>query len=426
MLRHDAQLVSGTADLIVRNGIVVSASAAVRADAVVADGRVRALTEPGTPVPGRPAEIDATDRLVLPGGVDPHCHVGFTSGSLTTLDDYRQATTAAIFAGTTTIVDFAIPRSGEMPIDVARIQQAKATQGGCDSALHACIVEWDDSVPGQLRDLAQMGIATVKMFTTYRGETMASDEAIFKVMKELHQLGGIVFVHCEANHIIEDQQERSAANGRISARYHRETRPAIAETASVSAVISMAETLGAPVYLVHQSSPESLELAAAARLRGTRVISEAVTHHLVLDDTRYDHARPERYVCCQPLRPRTMVDAMTAGLWNGSITAIGSDHCCYDEPEDQREPRRAHHAERAAGCGASHACCLQRVRAQSRPACRPVRRTLLHSTRTSERDLAPQGRAAAGLRCRRSDLGPDAYPAGTRRGHTHGERLQPV
>ena len=267
---------------------------------------------------------------MLPGGVDPHCHVGFTSGEFTTLDDYPQATRAAVSGGTTTIVDFAIPRPGQVPAEVAAVQQAKAGQGVCDSALHGCVVEWDPTVPGQLRDMAAMGIRTVKMFTTYRGETMASDEAIFKVMKELRGLGGMVYVHCEANHIIEDQQERSAAAGRIAARYHRETRPPIAEGASVAAVIAMAETLAAPVYLVHQSTPGALELAAAARLRGTAVMSEAVTHHLVLDDTRYEGENPERYVCCPPLRPRPVVDALTAGLWNGAITTIGSDHCCYD------------------------------------------------------------------------------------------------
>jgi len=327
---RDAHQLPGPVDLVVRNGTVVSAGSAVRADVLIADRRVYALTEPGTAVTGRLGEIDATGRLVLPGGVDPHCHVGFTSGAFTTLDDYRQATQAAVCGGTTTIVDFAIPRPGEVPIEVATAQQAKASQGLCDSALHACVVEWDTSVPGQLRDLAAMGITTVKMFTTYRGETMASDQSIFKVMKELRDIGGMVFVHCEANHIIEEQQERSAAAGRIAARYHRETRPPVAETASVSAVIAMAEALGAPVYLVHQSSPDCLELAAAARMRGITVFSEAVTHHLVLDDTRYDGASPERYVCCPPLRPRPMVDAMTGGLWNGVISTIGSDHCCYD------------------------------------------------------------------------------------------------
>jgi dihydropyrimidinase len=291
---------------------------------------VRALTEPGAPLPDEWSAIDATGRLVLPGGVDPHCHVGFTSGSFTTLDDYRQATQAAVCGGTTTIVDFAIPRPGEVPIEVATAQQAKTSQGVCDSALHACVVNWDASIPGQLRDLAAMGILTVKMFTTYRGETMASDESIFKVINELNKIGGILFVHCEANHIIEEQQERNAAGGRIAAPYHRETRPPIAETASVATVIAMAEALGAPVYLVHQSSPDCLQLAAAARMRGITVFSEAVTHHLVLDDTRYDGDNPERYVCCPPLRPRLMVDAITAGLWNGNITTIGSDHCCYD------------------------------------------------------------------------------------------------
>lgn len=324
--RHSAERV----DLVVRNGTVVSAGAAVRADVLIAEGRVHALTEPGVQQAGRAAEIDATDRLVLPGGVDPHCHVGFTSGAFTTLDDYEQATRAAVFGGTTTIVDFAIPRPGEVPLDVARVQRAKASRGLCDSALHGCVVEWDDTVPGQLREMAAMGIVTVKMFTTYRGETMATDEAIFKVMKELRHVGGMVFLHCEANHIIEDHQECNAARGRIAARYHRETRPAIAETASVATVISMAEALGAPVYLVHQSSPECLELAAAARLRGIAVFSEAVTHHLVLDDSKYQGGSPELFVCCPPLRPQPMVEAMTAGLWNGSVSTIGSDHCCYD------------------------------------------------------------------------------------------------
>ena len=102
----------------------------------------------------------------------------------------------------------------------------------------------------------------------------------------------MAFVHCEANHIIEEQQERSAASGRIAARYHRETRPPVAESASVSTVIAMAEALGAPVYLVHQSTPDCLALAAAARLRGVSVFSEAVTHHLVLDDGKYAGPAP--------------------------------------------------------------------------------------------------------------------------------------
>ncbi|MGH1554268.1 hypothetical protein ACRAWF_27020 [Streptomyces sp. L7] len=100
-------------DLVVRGGTVVNADWQGTADVLVGGGKVLGVVEPGAyrtvQAPGT-TEIDASGRLVLPGGVDPHCHVGFTSGDFTSLDDYRQATTAAVFGGTTTIVDFAIPR----------------------------------------------------------------------------------------------------------------------------------------------------------------------------------------------------------------------------------------------------------------------------------------------------------------------------
>ena len=186
---------TASVDLLVRGGTVVNSAWRGAADVLVRDGRVLALVEPGTHTGGAGTEIDATGKLVLPGGVDPHCHVGFTSGEFTSLDDYRQATTAAVFGGTTTIVDFAIPRPGQRPVEVAAAQRAKASQGLCDSALHGCVTAWDDTIPEQLRELTGGGIVTVKMFTTYRGESMADEDTILKVMTQLPDLGGIVVVH---------------------------------------------------------------------------------------------------------------------------------------------------------------------------------------------------------------------------------------
>lgn len=317
------------ADLAVRGGTVVEAHWSGPADVLISGGRVTALAEPGTPAPGA-TEIDATGRLVLPGGVDPHCHVGFTSGDFTSLDDYRQCTTAAVFGGTTTIVDFAIPRPGQAPADVAYAQRAKASEGLCDSALHACVVEWDDSVPDQLGSLVADGISTVKMFTTYRGETMANEDTILRTMAALRDLGGMVVIHCEADHIIGDAQDRCAAEGRIGARDMAATRPSLAETASVAEVLAIAESVRAPVYFVHQSTAEAVELVAAARRRGVAAYSEAVAHHLVLDDTAYGGDHPERFVCCPPLRSREAVRDLGRHLFTGEITTIGSDHCCYD------------------------------------------------------------------------------------------------
>lgn len=331
-----------TIDLIVRGGTVVEASWQREADLFIEDGRIAAVVAPGTPAPvgaDGVRVLDATGRLVMPGGVDPHCHVGFTSGEFTSLDDYRQCTTAAVFGGTTTIVDFAIPRPGEVPIEVARAQRAKAGQGLCDSALHASVVDWDDTVPEQLRTLVNEGIVTVKMFTTYRGESMASADTILKTMQVLTDVGGMVVIHCESNPIIEEDQRQAAERGEIDASHMHATRSHLAETAAVAEVLSIAEALDAPVYFVHQSTPEAIELVAEARRRGVVAYTESVAHHLVLDDAHYRGAHPERFVCCPPLRDRATVDALGGYLFNGEITTVGSDHCCYDTAQKERHPR---------------------------------------------------------------------------------------
>jgi dihydropyrimidinase len=328
-------------EVAVRGGTLVDAQWHGQADLFTAGGRVTAIVEPGTPLPPGSAgatEIDAAGRLVLPGGVDPHCHVGFTSGDFTSLDDYLQCTTAAVLGGTTTIVDFAIPRPGQAPADVAYAQRAKASQGLCDSALHACVVAWDDSTADQLGSLVSDGIVTAKMFTTYRGESMADDDTILRTMTVLRDLGGMVIIHCEANHLIEEAQQRCAAADRVDAGSMPHTRPELAETASVAEVLAIAESVHAPVYFVHQSTTEATELVASARRRGVPAFTETVAHHLVLDDSRYGGSEPERFVCCPPLRPAAAVAGLGGQLFTGAVTTIGSDHCCYDL--EQKRSRR--------------------------------------------------------------------------------------
>ena len=319
-------------ETVVRGGTVVESTWQGEADLFISDGKVVAVVATGTALPSDSlgaAVIDATGRWVLPGGVDPHCHVGFASGEYTSLDDYLECTTAAVFGGTTTIVDFAIPAPGERPLDVAYRQRAKASEGLCDSALHASVVEWDDTTAAQLETLVGEGIVTVKMYTTYRGETMASADTILKTMQVLKAEGGLVIIHCEANPIIEEDQRRAVVRGEIDAVHMATTRSELAETAAVAEVLAIAETLDAPVYFVHQSTPAALALAADARSRGVRAYSETVAHHLVLDDSLYEGATPERWVCCPPLRSREVVDALGEHLFNGEVTTIASDHCCY-------------------------------------------------------------------------------------------------
>lgn len=333
-------------DLIVRGGTLVESEWQGLADIHISDGVVAAVVAPSTPPPAGSEDatvIDAAGLLVLPGGVDPHCHVGFASGEYTSLDGYLECTTAAVFGGTTTIVDFAIPRDGEAPLDVARRQRAKAEQGVCDSALHAGVVEWDPTVPEQLRTLCEEGIVTVKMFTTYRGESMASTDTILRTMQALRDTGGMVVIHCEANAIIEEDQRRSAYAEELGAAHMASTRSELAEASAVAEILAVAERLDAAVYFVHQSTPEVVELVAAARRRGVKAYTETVAHHLVLDDSKYLGDHPERYVCCPPLRSRERVDGLGRYLFNGEITTIGSDHCCYDSAQKSEHKHDVRH-----------------------------------------------------------------------------------
>ena len=326
------------APLVIRGGTVVDAGWQGQADLLIAGGVVKALLAPGSEVPAGTAELDASGRLVLPGGVDPHCHVGFTSGAFTSLDDYRECTTAAVFGGTTTIVDFAIPRPGQQPIDAANAQRAKAGEGLCDSALHGCVVEWNETTADQLTEMARSGVRTIKMFTTYRGETMADDDTVLATMATLRDLGGMVVIHCEANAIVEDAQRRVADEGGAAADRMADTRPVLAETAAVARILAIAESQCAPVYFVHQSTAAAVALVADARRRGLPAFTESVAHHLVLDDSCYAGEEPERFVCCPPLRSRSEVEDLGRQLFTGAITTIGSDHCCYDL--DQKRSHR--------------------------------------------------------------------------------------
>lgn len=322
---------TGPVDLVISGGTVVDATWSGPADVWVRQERIVAVVETGTVPPGSDHRtIDATGRLVLPGGVDAHCHVGYTSGEYTSRDGYRECTIAAVHGGTTTIVDFAIPSPGEVPLEVARRQRALAGDGVCDSALHASVVEWDDTTEDQLRTLVDEGIVTVKMFTTYRDETMASADTIMRTMRALRDLGGMAVVHCEDNSIIEEDQRRSALRDEIDAAHMAGTRSELAETAAVAEVIALAEAIDAPVYFVHQSTPAAVGLSADARRRGVKVYTEAVAHHLVLDDSRYAGDDPERWVCCPPLRPADRVEGLGSLLARGEVTTVSSDHCCYD------------------------------------------------------------------------------------------------
>ncbi|MDI3196013.1 amidohydrolase family protein [Pseudarthrobacter sp. AL07] len=318
-------------DLVISNATVVNADGRKNAHVVIRGGKIAELADAAHPVPQASVTIDACGRLLLPGGVDGHCHVAQVTGKHRTLDDYAVTSTAALWGGTTTIIDFGIPRDdSETPLEAARNKISLARDSRCDVGLHASVVRWDETVPEQLDELAALGIRSVKMYTTNRGSTMADNDTILRVMKQMVRLDGLTYIHAEHDAIIADCTAEHAATGDIGIRHLHQTRPELAEEISVKETLAMAEYTGAPVYFVHQSTPGAVDLVTEARLRGLAAYSETCPHYLALDETVYGEAFPEWYACCPPMRSPETVAALKERVLTGAVHAVASDHSCYD------------------------------------------------------------------------------------------------
>jgi dihydropyrimidinase len=310
---------------------VVNHDSARRSHVVVDEGVVTEVLDAGRPVPDADRVVDATGRVVVPGGVDGHCHIAQVTGRYRTLDDFAITTTAALWGGTTTVMDFGIPRDAtESPLAAAQAKAELAQQARCDVGLHGSVISWDDTVPAQLQTMAEMGIRSVKVYLTNRGTTMADDDTVLRVLAEMRRLDGLTYVHAEHDALVVDCTRRHAEAGRTHVRHLHVTRPELVEEASVREVLAMADYVGSPVYFVHQSTPVAVDLVRRARARGQEVLSETCPHYLLLDEEVYAGPTPEWFACCPPIRSAATARALRERLAAGAIDTVSSDHSCYD------------------------------------------------------------------------------------------------
>ncbi len=328
-------MTDGAVDLVISGGTVVTDTWSGPATVLVNDGRILGVVDAGVPHERIRARrtINAFGKLVIPGGVDPHCHIGLKLGAYTTLDDYTSASLAALAGGTTTVVDFAIPTTGQDPLDALQHRLEAAASSRCDYAMHGCINAPTPSIPATVRAFVDVGVRTIKLFTTYRGLLMIDTETIEQVMAALGEVSGLTYVHAESNELVESAQSLAERDGRIGAAGHAATRPIAAEERAVADVLAAAERVRAAVYFVHQSTPGAVDLVTAARERGLHAFSESCPHYLALDDGCYASDHPERWVCCPPLRDRATVDMLAGRLQMGFVHAVGSDNCCYNSAQ---------------------------------------------------------------------------------------------
>jgi dihydropyrimidinase len=330
---------TGRFDLVVRNGDVAAFGAVHTLDIGIRDGRIASLSEAGLPSGGGTPELDATGLVVLPGGIDTHTHVRWPYDQRRTADDFGSATRAAALTGTTTIVDFVPPAAGTALLDacVARVEEALADDPVIDFALHPILASADPRTVEQLGAVIEQGFTSFKMYTTY-ADRRIDDGAAWTLMGAIAAHGGLPGFHAENHELIRSATSRQAATGDVSPADFPASRPALAEAEAIQMVSLFARRLGTPVWIYHVSGAEALDAIRAARAAGSRVFAETCTHYLTLDDSVFSGPDPWRYVISPPIRSAADRDALWAGVADGAITAVGSDHCAYATGEKAATP----------------------------------------------------------------------------------------
>jgi dihydropyrimidinase len=323
---------------LIKNGRIVTATDDYVGDILVEDETIALI--------GRRLEvaadriIDATGKLVIPGGVDPHTHMELPFGGTMSSDDFRTGTIAAAHGGTTTIIDFAVQYKGQSLTEALDAWHRKAEgKPAIDYSFHLIITDLPDERLPELKRLIQdEGVTSFKLFMAYPGVFLVDDGTIFKAMTAAADAGGLICMHAENGVVIDVLVRRALAEGKTAPRYHALTRPTKAEAEGTARAIAIAEMAGAPVYIVHLSCFDALQKVKEARDLGLPAFAETCPQYLFLDSSLYEQEGFEgaKYVMTPPLRDKWNQDELWKGLRTDDLQVISTDHCpfCFKEQKE--------------------------------------------------------------------------------------------
>src|SRR5215469_474749 len=317
-------------DLVIRNGTVVTAADTTVCDIGVKDGVIATL---GSSLGAGAREIDASGKLVLPGGIDSHCHIDQrSSAGVVCADDFYSATVAAAFGGTTTVIPFAAQHRGQsLRRVVEEYHEAARPKAVIDYAFHLIISDPTEQVMGQeLPALIRDGYTSFKVYMTY--DLLALDDGqMLDILALARREGALVMVHAENHDIIKWLTGRLLERGLGAPRYHAVSHARLAEGEATNRAVTLSELLDVPILLVHVSAGEAIEVIRSAQTKGLKIYGETCPQYLFL--TADDLAKPgiegAKFCCSPPPRDHAAQQAVWTGLRNGTFQVLSSDHARY-------------------------------------------------------------------------------------------------
>ena len=323
-----------TFDLVIKNGLIVTAETTYQADIGVQGERIAAISQDLTGT----KTIDATGKLVTPGAIDIHVHMQMPiGGGVFSADDFFTGTRAAAFGGTTTIIDFVEPEPQEPLLQALAARQAEADpRVVIDYGLHMTLAPPDLAKLDQVPAVVEAGCPTFKLYMAYGFRL--KDGELMQALEAVRDVRGLSVVHAENWDLICALVERNLAAGRTAPHWHPRSRPALMEGEAAGRLIDLAALVGTPVHIFHVSCAAVVERIADARRRGLPVTGETCPQYLLLTQALYDRPGVEGTlpVCSPPLRTEVDQARLWQALAQDALQIVTTDHCPFAKADKAR------------------------------------------------------------------------------------------
>uniref|UniRef100_A0A8C8A0L2 Dihydropyrimidinase n=1 Tax=Oryzias sinensis TaxID=183150 RepID=A0A8C8A0L2_9TELE len=320
--------------ILIKGGKVVNEDCSVFSDVYIENGKI-ADVGLNLQVSAGVRVIDATGKLVIPGGIDTHTHMELQFMGTKAVDDFHIGTKAALAGGTTMILDFVIPQKGKSLLEAYdRWRKTADLKVCCDYSLHVAVTWWGEQVKKEMETLAkEKGVNSFKMFMAYKDVFMLSDSELHAAFTQCKDIGAVAQVHAENGDLIAEGAKKMLSLGITGPEGHELCRPEEVEAEATQRAITIAHTVNCPLYVVHVMSKSAAKVVSSARRDGRVVFGEPIAAGLGTDGTHYWHkewAHAAGFVMGPPLRPDPSTpDYLMDLLANDDLSVTGTDNCTF-------------------------------------------------------------------------------------------------
>ncbi|REJ81983.1 MAG: dihydropyrimidinase [Bacteroidetes bacterium] len=316
--------------ILIKNGRVVTASEDAIADVYIEGEKIAAI---GKNLPMKAErEIDANGKFVFPGGIDPHVHLDMPFMGTFSSDSYETGTLAALHGGTTMVIDFILQTQGK-PLRHALEAWQGRSNGNCfgDYSFHMAVTDFNDDTKKEIEEMVEKeGIVSFKTFMAYKGALMIDDRQMVGLMNEVKRCGGMVTVHATNGDLIDFLVAKHRSEGKLSPLYHYLSQPEITESEATGRFADLAYQTGAIGYVVHMTCEGALNHIRDAAKRNQKVYAETCIQYLLLDASLYEKDFDgAKWVMSPPLRQKKDQETLWAGINQGSVQVVATDHCPF-------------------------------------------------------------------------------------------------